>query len=73
MMTFEQLEAYAARIGPDERALISRTCGDHQMRLATLPRLETTDAPLRYCPDCLTAFTVTGAALNAPQTSSRQR
>ena len=71
MMTFEQLEAYAARVGVGERAQISRTCGNHQDRMTTLPRLETTDAPLRYCPDCLTAFTLTGAALNAPHTSSR--
>ena len=69
MMTIEQLKAYAARLGVGERAQISRACGDHHDRLATLPRLETTDTPLRYCPNCLTAFTVNGAALNSPHTS----
>ena len=64
MMTFRQLEAYAARVGVGERAQISRTCGSHQARLTSLPKLETTDTPLRYCPDCLTAFTLTGTELN---------
>jgi hypothetical protein len=73
MMTFEQLATYATRVGVGERAHISRTCGNHQERLATLPRLETTDTPLRYCPDCLTAFTLAGAAVNPPHESSRQR
>jgi hypothetical protein len=66
MMTLEQLERYAARVGVGERAHISRACGNHQDRMATLPRLETTDTPLRYCPNCLTAFTLKGAALNSP-------
>jgi hypothetical protein len=66
MMTFKELETYAARIGGGERAHISRACGNHQARLSKLPRLETTDRPLRYCPDCLTAFTLEGTALNLP-------
>jgi hypothetical protein len=69
MMTFEQLEVYAARVGVGERADISRACGNHQNRMATLPRLESADTPLRYCPNCLTAFTLKGAALNSPHTS----
>jgi hypothetical protein len=69
MMTLTQLEAYAAGVGIAERADISRTCGNHQGRLTTLPRLEATDTPLRYCPNCLTAFTLNGAALNSPHTS----
>ena len=64
MMTLRQLESYAAGLGAAERAEISRACGNHQDRMATLPRLETTDTPLRYCPNCLTAFALNGAALN---------
>jgi hypothetical protein len=73
MMTLAQLEGYAARVGVDERAHISRTCGDHRDRITMLPTLSTTDAPLRYCPDCLTAFTLTGTPLNSPHTWLRQR
>ena len=73
MMTLAQLEEYAARVGVDERAHISRVCGDHRSRIAMLPTLETVDTPLRYCPDCLTAFTVTGTPLNSPHTLAHQR
>ena len=73
MMTLAQLEGYAARVGVDERAHISRTCGDHRDRITMLPTLSTTDAPLRYCPDCLTAFTWAGAPLNSPHTVPQQR
>ncbi len=73
MMTFAQLQGYASLVGVDERAHISRTCGDHRGRITMLPTLEATDAPLRYCPDCLTAFTLTGTPLNSPHTSAESR
>lgn len=72
MMIFEPLAASGVRVGVGERAQISQTCGNHQERLATLPSLETTDEPLRDCPDCLIAFMWTGAAVNAPPPSSQQ-
>ena len=72
MMTLQQLESYAARLGIDERVRIARGCGNHQGRLLTLPRLENGETPLHYCPDCLTAFSPTGVALNAPGASLDQ-
>jgi len=66
MMTLAQLHAYADRVGVEERGHIARVCGNHQDRMATLPTLETSDTLLRYCPDCLTAFTLAGVALNSP-------
>lgn len=66
VLTLEEVLALAAAMGADERWQIWQFCGEHD-----LSTLRTTAGagipPSRYCPDCMTAWTAAGRALNEPR------
>jgi hypothetical protein len=65
-MTLAEVLALAEAMGADERLQIAQFCGKHDH--STLCAVADAGAPpSRYCPDCLTAFTASGRALNVPR------
>jgi len=65
-MTLEEVLALAEAMGSDERWQIAQFCGEHDH--STLCAVAGAGAPPpRYCPDCLTAWSATGRALNEPR------
>ena len=64
MVTLDDVLAYAATIGADERWQIWQSCGEHdQSTLCSVAGAS--GSSQRYCPDCTTAWTASGRALKS--------
>jgi hypothetical protein len=65
-VTLEEVYALAAAMEVHERWQIWKFCGEHDHSTLS-PIAGAAAPPPRYCPDCLTAWTASGAALNEPR------
>jgi hypothetical protein len=66
-VTFEELQRDVAKLSPDDRLELYRSCPLVHPPETLLPLETSFSSDLRrYCPRCLVAFSSDGRALNAP-------